>query len=64
MADQELTFAEWIPFEANRIAELGSLAPEEHRADYIRVQVEAALRKTAAHFRDGLGPEDAPRAIY
>ena len=62
MPHQELTFAEWIPFEANRIVELGLLAPEEHRADYMRVQIEAALRKAAAHCRDGLGPQDAPRA--
>jgi hypothetical protein len=63
MAHHELTFAEWITFEANRIVELGLLAPEQHRADYMRVQIEAALRKAAAHFRDGLGSEDAPRAI-
>jgi hypothetical protein len=63
MADYELTFAEWIPFEANRIVEVGLQAPEEHRAAYMRVQIEAALRKAAAHYRDGLGPEDAPRAV-
>jgi hypothetical protein len=63
MTNHDLTFAEWIPFEANRIVELGLLAPEEHRADYMRVQIEAALRKAVAHYRDGLGPNDPPRAV-
>ena len=62
MTDRQLTFAEWIPFEANRIVELGLQASKQHRADYMRVQIEAALRKAAAHFRDGLGPDDTPRA--
>jgi len=63
MADHELTFAQWLSFEANRIVEVGLLAPEDFRADYMRVQIEAALRKAAAHYRDGLGPEDPPRAV-
>jgi hypothetical protein len=63
MADQPLTFAEWIPFEAERIVTLSMAAPDGHRADYMRIQIEAALKKAGAHFRDGLTNEDPPRAI-
>ena len=62
MNDEPLTFAEWVPFEAERIVRLGLAAPVEHRADYMRVQIEAALRKAAAHFKDGFGPDDPPRS--
>jgi hypothetical protein len=64
MTDDSMTFAEWVPFEANRIVELGLAVSNEHRADYMRVQIEAALRKVAAHFRDGLGSDDPPRAEH
>jgi len=63
MADRPLTFAEWIPFEADRIVGLGLMAPEEHRADWMRLQIEAALKKAGAHFRDGLTDNDPPRAV-
>lgn len=62
MTDRPLTFAEWIPFEAERIVGLGLKAAEEHRADWMRVQIEAALKKAAAHCRDGLTDADPPRA--
>ena len=64
MADDLMTFAEWVPFEANRIVEMGLAIPDNDRADYMRVQIEAALRKAAAHFRDGLGSDDPPRAVH
>ena len=64
MMDRELSFSEWIGFEANRIVTMGLLAPEEHRADYMRIQIEAALRKATAHGRDGLSDNDPPRAIW
>jgi hypothetical protein len=41
--------SEWIEFEAERIVHMGSLVPTEHRSDYVRVQIEAALRKAFAH---------------
>ena len=45
MTDRPLTFAEWIPFEAERIVGLGLMAAAEHRADWMRLQIEAALKK-------------------
>jgi hypothetical protein len=57
-----MTFAEWINFEADRIVHMGALVAEEDRADYVRVQIEAALRKAFAHGRDGLSDREPPRA--
>jgi len=55
-----MDFSEWIKFEAGRIVERGLPLPEEHRADYMRIQIEAALRKAFAHGRDGLIETDPP----
>ena len=57
-------FSEWVTFEARRIVSLGLAAPEEHRADFMRIQIEAALRKAFAHARDGLTETDPPRALW
>jgi hypothetical protein len=59
-----MDFSEWIKFEAGRIVSVGFAVPEEHRADYMRIQIEAALRKAFAHGRDGLTETDPPRAIW
>lgn len=64
MTDSELTFAQWIDFEANRIVRMGLAAPERERGDYMRIQIVAALRKAADHFRDGLTGTDPPRAVW
>ena len=59
-----MNFSEWIKFEAERIVSMGLPLPEEHRADYMRIQIEAALRKAFAHGRDGLAESDPPRAVW
>jgi hypothetical protein len=56
-------FSEWIEFEAERIVHMGSLVPTGHQSDYMRVQIEAALRKAFAHGRDGLTEADSPRPV-
>jgi hypothetical protein len=58
-----MKFAEWINFEAERIVRMGSLTPEEHRTDYMIVQIQAALKKAFAHGKDGLTENDEPRAV-
>jgi hypothetical protein len=63
MDEKPTTFAEWIIFEADRIVGMGLRVPEEHQADYMRVQIQAALRKAVTHGRDGLSDEDPPRAV-
>jgi hypothetical protein len=57
-----MNFAQWIKFEAERIARMGLATPKEHRADYIVVQIEAALSKAFSHGKDGLSENDIPRA--
>jgi hypothetical protein len=64
MDEKPMSFAEWINFEADRIVQMGLLAPQEHQADYMRIQIRAALRKAVAHGRDGLSDKDPPRAIW
>lgn len=52
------TYAEW---EANTIDKIvkGSLsAPEEHREDYLRCQIEAAVRQALRHGQAGLSEND------
>jgi hypothetical protein len=58
-----MNFAEWIEFEAKRVVSMGLLAPEEHRADWMIVQIEAALHKAYLHGKDGLSEHDASRAV-
>lgn len=64
MEELPLSFAEWIAFEADRIVMMGLQSPEDHRADYMRLQIEAALRKAADRFRDGLTDDDPPRPVW
>jgi hypothetical protein len=59
-----MNFWEWIDFEAKRIVHMGLSVSEEHRADYMIVQIQAALKKAFAHGRDGLTKTDVPRAIW
>ena len=58
-----MTFTEWINFEADRIVSMGLRLPQEHQADYMRIQIVGALRKALAHGRDGLSDDDPPRAV-
>ena len=58
-----MTFSKWIEFEARRIADMSEALPEQHRSDYIVVQVEAALHKAFAHGKDGLSVDADPRAF-
>jgi hypothetical protein len=57
-----MNFDEWIDYEASRILRVGNSVSEEHRQDYMKVQITAALRKAYAHGRDGLDTHDEPRA--
>jgi hypothetical protein len=57
-----MNFAEWIDFEAERIVRMGLLTSEEHRADYMMIQIQSALKKAYAHGKDGLSERHAPRA--
>jgi len=53
-----LTFAQWLQHRADRLAELGLAAPEEDRADYMRVQARSLARDTVLFARRGLADDD------
>jgi hypothetical protein len=58
-----MNFREWIIYEAMRIVHMGSITQDEHRDEYMRAQIEAALRKAFAHGKDGLKETDEPRVV-
>lgn len=45
------------------ISRQGLRFSEEDRADYIKVQIQGALKKAFGHGRDGLTETDEPRAV-
>ena len=52
------TYAEWIKHTIDKIVNMGLAAPEKDRADYLRVQIESALRKSLRHGRSGRSDND------
>ena len=59
MADPHyFTFSEWLAHTVNKIVTLGLAAPEEDRGDYLRVQIEDAIRKALRHSRSGRSDDD------
>jgi hypothetical protein len=53
-----LTFAQWLEHRADRLVDLGLAAPEEHRADYMRVQARILARDAVEFARFGLADDD------
>jgi hypothetical protein len=59
MADGDhWTYAQWVRNTVNKIATLGAAAPEKDREDYLRVQVEAAIRKAFRNGQAGVSDDD------
>jgi hypothetical protein len=56
-----MNFEEWMNYESLRIVNLGRDVPLEHRDDYIKVQILAALHKAFMHGKDGMSLNDEPR---
>jgi hypothetical protein len=52
------TYREWRKHTVEKIVTLGLSAPEEHRADYLRVQIEAAINQSLRHGRSGRSDDD------
>jgi hypothetical protein len=52
------TFSEWLTETVNKIVMLGLSAPEEHRKEYLRVQIEAAIQQALRHGRSGRADDD------
>ena len=52
------TYLEWQGQTVEKIVTMGLSAPEEHRADYLRVQIRSAIQKALRHGRSGRRDED------
>jgi hypothetical protein len=52
------TFSEWQRATIDKIVVLGLGAPEEYRADYLRVQIEGAIQQALRHGRSGRSDND------
>jgi len=57
-ADGYWTFAEWVEHTAHKIATMGTTAPEEHRVDYLNLQIRLAIMKALRHGRSGRRDDD------
>jgi len=53
MNDGYWTYSEWAHHTVEKIVSMGLAAPEEHRADYLRVQIALAIDKALRHGRSG-----------
>ena len=52
------TYSEWVKHTVGKIVELGLSVPDKHKADYFRVQIEAAIRQSLRHGRSGRSDDD------
>ncbi|NMN89130.1 MULTISPECIES: hypothetical protein [unclassified Novosphingobium] len=59
MSKNHWTYQEWEDATVEKIATLGAVAPDEHRVDYLRVQVRSAIRQALRHGRSGLDDNEA-----
>ncbi|MCX5512897.1 hypothetical protein C3941_02590 [Kaistia algarum] len=58
MIDGYWTFSEWAQHTVDKITAVGLAASEEDRADYMRVQIMAAIMQALRHGRSGLMDDD------
>jgi hypothetical protein len=56
--DGHWTFNEWVEATVHKIATMGVAAPEEHRADYLNVQIRSAILQALRHGRSGRGDDE------
>ena len=58
MSSNHWTYTEWKHQTVEKIVSLSLAAPEEHRADYMRVQIGLAIKQALAHGRSGRADDD------
>jgi len=51
--DGHFTYDEWAAHTVEKIVSMGLPLPEEHRADYLRLQISLALNQALRHGRSG-----------
>ncbi len=52
------TYSEWLGNTVEKIVTNGLSAPEEHKADYLRVQIKLAIEQSLRHGRSGRSDDD------
>lgn len=52
------TYSEWLENTVEKIVRTGLSAPEDVRADYLRVQIRGALLQSLEHGRSGRSNDD------
>lgn len=58
MRGEDWSYAERREQTINKIVTMGLAVPEEHRADYLRVQIGSALAQSLRHGRSGREDDD------
>ncbi|MBC9032144.1 hypothetical protein IAG41_07055 [Sphingomonas sp. JC676] len=58
MSGEHWTYNEWATNTVEKIVVMGLAAPEEHRADWLRLQIGSAIEQALRHGRSGLGDDD------
>ena len=57
MSGEHWTYDAWATNTVEKIVTMGLAAPEEYRADWLRVQIGSAIEQALRHGRSGLGNE-------
>jgi hypothetical protein len=52
------TYSEWLKHTVDKIVILSLQVPVEHREDYLRVQIKAAIQQSLRHGRSGRSDDD------
>ncbi len=55
MSGEHWTYNEWAESTVEKIVVRGLAAPEEHRADWLRLQIGLAIKHALRHGRSGCG---------
>ncbi len=58
MTGEHWMFKEWAENTVEKIVVAGLAAPEEHRADWLRLQIGLAINHACRHGRSGLADDD------
>jgi len=58
MSGEHWTYSEWAENTIEKIVTMGLALPEEHRADWLRLQIGLAIKHAVRHGRSGLGDDD------
>ena len=58
MTGEHWTYNEWAANTVEKIVVMGLALSEEHRADWLRLQIGLAIEHALRHGRSGLGDDD------